>query len=65
MTVQSGLRIEGALIGNLQLVHSIVIDVDDRILGFLAFAHLGFFCDRCCQRAEWKSHEDTIEPNLI
>ena len=65
VTVQSGFRVQCAVIGNLQLVHGIVIDVHDRILGFLAFSYLGFFSDRCGQRAERQTHEDTVEPYLI
>ena len=65
VAVQSGLRVQRAVIGNLQLVDGVIVDVNDRIFGFLAFSNLGFFCDRCGQRTEWQTHKDTVEPYLI
>ena len=65
VAVQSGLRVQRAVIGNLQLVDGIVVDILDRILGFLAFSYLVFFGDGCGQRAERQSHEDAVEPYLV
>ena len=56
MTVQSGLRIEGALIGDFQLIHSIVVD----LYGLFRLELRGGG-----QTTKGQTHEDTIEPNLI
>ena len=55
MTVQTGLRVEGTLVGDLQLVDSIIVD---RCRGFV-------LRDRGCQTTKGQSHEDTVEPYLI
>ena len=58
MTVQSCLGVEGTLIGDLQLVHGIVVDGIHSLLAVT-------FGNRCCEHAEGQSHEDAVEPYLI
>ena len=56
MTVQTCIGIEGALVGDLQLVYSIVVNLD------------GIFrlqLSRSGETTEGESHEDTVEPDLI
>ena len=68
VTVQSRLGVEGALVGNLQLVDGIVVDGGDLLLcSSLLF---GSLCsnkgsDGGCQRAIGQTHEDAVEPHLI
>ena len=67
MAVQSGLRVERALIGCSELVHGIVVDVldSDVSLKWLALAQSGFFRDGSRETAEGQAHEDSVEPHLI
>ena len=68
MAVQSGLRVEGAVVGNLQLVDGIVVDGGDGIglIGLFGLMGLiGCFGDGRSQCAERKSHENTVKPNLV
>ena len=65
MAVQSRLWVQCTVIGNIQLVDSIVVDINNRILGFLALSNLGLLGDGCGQCAERQSHEDAVEPNLV
>ena len=66
MTVQTGLGIVSTLVGNLQLIDGIVVDVGDGIvLSLFAFYCFGLFCDRSSQTTVGQTHEDSVEPNLI
>ena len=56
MSVQTCLGVEGAIVGDLQLIHSIVVDLHSL---------LGLQLCGGCQTTEGQSHEDTIEPYLI
>ena len=56
MTVQTGLRVEGALIGNLQLIHSIVVDL---------YSLFRLKLRGGCQTTEGQPHEDAVEPYLV
>ena len=56
MTVQTGLGIEGALVGDLQLVDGIVVDLHSL---------LGLQLCGGCQTTEGQAHEDAVEPYLI
>ena len=63
MTVQASLRIECTLVGDDELIHSIIVDGGSIFFTF----HFSFFTsrDRRCQATEGQSHEDAVEPNLI
>ena len=56
MAVESGLRVEGALVGHTNLVYRVVVD-------FLCL--LGLHQLAGGQRVERQSHEDAIEPHLV
>ena len=56
MTVQAGLGVKGTLIGDLQLIHGIVVD----LVGVFRLQLCG-----SCQATEGQSHEDTVEPHLV
>ena len=61
MTVQTCLGVECTLIGYLELVHSIVVNlVDSTFLGIL-----GCGGDGGSECAEGQTHENTIEPYLV
>ena len=69
MTIQTSLGVVGTLVSYLQLVDSVVINVDDWIrlsLLTLLALHLGnLFSDGGSQTAVGKTHEDAVEPYLI
>ena len=56
MTVETGLRVEGALIGDLQLVDGIVVDL---------YCLLRLELRSGSQTTKGQAHEDAIEPHLI
>ena len=56
MTVQTSLGVEGTLVGDLQLIDGIVVNLN----GILRLQLGGG-----CETAERQSHEDAVEPNLI
>ena len=56
MAVEASLGVEGALVGNLQLVHGIVVDG----LGLFRLCGNG-----SCQYTIGQPHEDTVEPHLV
>ena len=59
MAVQTSLGVQCALVGNLQLVHGVVVNLQDCLLATLRLGDGG------CQHAERQSHEDAVEPYLI
>ena len=56
MAIEASLRVEGALIGNLQLIDSVIVD---------SLGSLRRFCDGSRQTTEGQSHEDAVEPYLV
>ena len=56
MTVQTGLGIEGALVGDADLIDGVVVD----LLGVLGLQQVAGG-----HRVEGQSHEDTVEPYLV
>ena len=61
MTVQSSLGVERALIGSLQLVDGIVVDLDD----VTPFLFLIISNNRSRETAIGQAHEDAVEPHLV
>ena len=71
MTVEAGLGVEGALVGDFQLVHGIIVDGIFLgimgLMGLIGLMGLGRLLgdDGRREAAKGESHEDTVEPHLI
>ena len=67
MAVQTCLGVEGALVGNLQLVDGIVVDGGHlgRIGLISPIGPIGLIGDGGGETTEGQSHEDAVEPYLV